>query len=66
MFHAFLFLSSNFQERNLVGTLVTSESFAAWNAAFMREVEAARESYLAAERALKKGRLTGVSSLIVP
>jgi hypothetical protein len=32
----------------------------------MREVEAARESYLAAERALKKGRLTGVSSLIVP
>lgn len=46
-------------ERNLVGTLVTSESFAAWNAAFMREVEAARESYLAAERALKKGRLTG-------
>ncbi len=42
-----------------MGTLVTSETFEAWRVNFMKGVDANREAFLAAERAARKGRLTG-------
>ena len=47
------------QEKHIIGTIVTTESFEKWRQGFMKEVEAQREVKDAAERAAKKGRLTG-------
>eukprot|EP00048_Salpingoeca_helianthica_P021947 m.15370 g.15370 ORF g.15370 m.15370 type:complete len:243 (+) comp6659_c0_seq1:98-826(+) len=46
-------------ERHIVGTLVTSETFEAWRVNFMKDVDAKLEAAQAAERASRKGRLTG-------
>lgn len=47
------------QEKHIVGTIVTAESFEAWRAAFTKEMQAGRDAVVAERLAAKKGRLTG-------
>lgn len=46
-------------ERQIVGTIVTTETFEAWRSAFMKDVIVRQDAAVAAARAARKGRLTG-------